>query len=224
MSEKQEQTKQQVVPTTGVQKRRRWIDASTLIAVVALLISTVSAFISLREMQLMSEQQSLLATQKEATVWPYLDVSTYIIYDTEEDAAGYNDSKMAEYRYMIKNKGVGPAILSDVQYIYNGEAIKGWELPASLVEMFKDSIPSMSFSAQGNIVIDDYVLAPGELVQVVAVDVSHDDDSLDFNWFMNTIPYYVEFCYCSVYGDCWKVVKGKEVTKDGACELREGVR
>lgn len=206
----------------SVKKGKLKLDNSTIIALVAVLISSISAFISLYEAQMMHEQQMMLSEQKEASVWPYVEARS-----TSSYTIGLKDSiqhlTQATYIYTIENKGIGPAILSDMKYIFDREEIPNWGLPEAMLDKFGDVVPDIEIIQGGNFNLEDYILATGESVEVVSITIKNNSDTLDFNGFVNTIPYHLEFCYCSVYGACWKSTKNT-ITKNSTCSLREEIR
>lgn len=97
----------------------KW-NTSVMIALVAVLISCASAIIGWYEARLMKDQQEVLLAQKEASVWPYLDMYTDISYDLEKDYFIYS--------LRIQNKGIGPAIIGDVTYLLEGDTVETWSI------------------------------------------------------------------------------------------------
>jgi len=97
-------------------KNKRW-DSSIIIALIAVLISSLSAYISLKESQIMLKQQKILSEQQEASVWPYLE---------NQPIHNYNGAFEIGYQFVVTNKGVGPAIIDEVTYKFEGEEITGW--------------------------------------------------------------------------------------------------
>lgn len=188
------------------------LDPSILIALFAVLISTVSAFISLKESNIMRKQQEILAEQQEASVWPFVECTTLMNWG--------DDNMTAEYAFWVLNKGIGPAIIDSVTYLFEGKQISGWGLRDALM----DKYPQAKITAIGNATLDQRVLAPGDKTKVIAVKIELPNDSLDINYVLNSFDYHLEFCYCSVYGKCWKVKGIDEYEKSSDCVFRENIR
>ncbi len=199
----------------SVKKTKKKLNMSTIIALIAVLISSISAFISLYEARVLSDQ-------KEASVWPYVEAKSNTSYKLEMKDSIHRLTE-ATYLYQIENKGVGPAILSEVKYIFDGNEISNWGLKLAMLNKFSETVPNVEIIQRNNNPIQDYILAPGESVEVASIQIKNNSDTLDFNTFVNTIPYHLEFCYCSIYGDCWKSIK-TTVTKNSACSIREEIR
>jgi len=189
------------------------LDPSILIALFAVLISTVSAFISLKESNIMRKQQEILAEQQEASVWPFVECTTRSIWG--------GDNLTADYSFWVLNKGVGPAIIDSVTYFLDGKQISPWGLGNALA----DKYPFAKITKLGNSTLNQNVLAPGDESKVIAVKIElPPNDSVDINFVINDFDFHLEFCYCSVYGKCWKVKGLDKYEKSNDCVFRENIR
>ncbi len=185
---------------------------SVIIAFVAVLISSATALISLKESKLMQKQQLIMQEQKEASVWPFIQAISYTEYNFEKD--------YVIYKYEVNNKGVGPAILNDVIYTYNDKVMRSGDL-ANAIQEFK---PDFDVTPVQNMNIDNKVLAEGEAVSVVQVRFNKlNQQQEELVAFMHDLEFNASFCYCSVYGNCWKIEEGK-VRKEATCEMRKEIR
>ena len=81
------------------------IDKSTLVNVVAIVLSVLACVISLYEANIMSAQQKAL-------VWPHLRL------DDNFNANGYS--------VVASNNGVGPCIINSMEVVYHGKPIDSY--------------------------------------------------------------------------------------------------
>ena len=192
---------------------RKW-DVSVIIALIAVLISLASTWISLQEAKIMREQQSVLSNQQEASVWPYLDNTPY---------NNYQGDTIAEFTYRVMNKGVGPAIIDSVIYRFDRTELAPWGLGGYL----RNRYPNLTIEQPQNLVLDQTVLAPGEAHKVISIILKKSKgDTTNLIRINNEITnrYVLEYCYCSVYGKCWKVENWRSVSRSEDCSFRKGIR
>ena len=195
-----------------LKRKFRTLDISIMIALMAVLISSISAYISLKESQIMLKQQEILAEQQSASVWPYLENSPENFF--------VGDSKVT-YKYSVNNKGVGPAIIDDVIYKFGSETITAWGLAESIAKKH----PQLKVDLVDNAALSQRVLAPGESHTVITVAISKPkDDTTQFYKILDEMDFRLEYCYCSVYGKCWKVSSPDKTEPSSECVFREGVR
>jgi len=160
----------------------------------------------------MRRQQEILAEQQEASIWPYLDCTsshTYINKDT------------VIYSCRVLNKGIGPAIIDSVTYRLNGKSINGWSLASALSEEY----PFATIHAVSNQTLDYKVLAPNDEQEVIKVKIyTKEGDEHTASQILDDFDYHLEFCYCSVYGKCWKVMDFDKIEPSTDCVFRENIR
>lgn len=192
--------------------KNKKINVSILIAVIALLVSSISAIVGIRETQIMADQQKIYIEQKEASVWPYLEHAPF---------NNYENDYVAIYEYLVTNKGVGPAIIDSVRYVFEGEKIHGWQLDEKLQEKY----PNLVIIGLSNIMLDNSVLAPGEKHSVIKVKISNEEkNEIDLGTVLNGLRFHLEYCYCSIYGKCWKVSNSYTTTVSDECQINENIR
>ncbi len=173
-------------------KINRRIDRSLVVALVAVAISLIGTLVSIYEARVLREQQDLLAEQKSASAWPYLQAGPN---------TNYTGDSVATIAYEVENKGIGPAILGDFKYLFNGQEYNLNDIHAGVSEEVD------SFLIVGRIqnsAIDSTVILPGETITVFTLRVLPKFNR-DHIWIASEIAdrLSVEGCYCSVYGDCW---------------------
>ncbi len=187
-------------------------DASVIIALIAVLISSASTWISLKESGIMVEQQQILSSQQEASVWPYLE--------NRRVHSRINDTTIS-FQYKVVNKGIGPAIIDSVKYLFNDQEVTGW----GLGEAMSKAYPQYTIRQGGNSTLDGNVLAPGEShIVIKETIIKSKNDTLNLFDFLNTMDFHLEYCYCSVYGKCWKVESIFETHPSEECSFRSDIR
>ena len=182
---------------------KKKIDKSLLISVVALLISLGTMAISIIETDIMKGQQKIMMDQKYASVWPYMQRDLTTNYGKEESS----------FSFAMENKGVGPALIKDVTYLFKGDTVETWTFYDSLTAHY----PSLEIPQYSNRNIDDLVMSPGQNVTLVKFRLNNTDSS---SAILNTMQrdFKVSFCYCSIYGECWYYADN-EVVQSDKCEI-----
>lgn len=170
------------------EKQNSRFDRSDFIAFIALAISILGTVISMQETAIMNQQHELMAEQKAASAWPYLDNET----DIE-----YQDSTIT-ISYSIVNKGIGPAIVGGVKIFYEDQEIEVY----SVGQIISQYVPGVAIQQTQSYKIDNSVLAPNDFKRLITLVAERKQE------FYNALPriekiFRVEFCYCSIYGDCW---------------------
>lgn len=187
---------------------RQRVDRSLLISLVAVAISLIGTVVSVYEAGVLSDQQKLQAEQKSASAWPYVAI--------DRDVSSVSDS-IATLKFTAVNLGVGPAILGDVNYLYRGQGYESYNIDNAIREDLtdlnqKDGKNFQVYSTQ-NWQIDSLVLPPEKDVSIVTLRIVGGKDyvSMDVaNSIANQVS--IQFCYCSVYGDCW--YRGKSIAPE----------
>ncbi|TXF91486.1 hypothetical protein FUA23_01975 [Neolewinella aurantiaca] len=191
-------------------------------ALVAILISLVGTIISITEAGILRDQQQMMKEEKAAAVWPYV-ASLVTMKNTE---------KGLEIETTLANKGVGPALISGTEFSVgaaNGSL-------AELLPNLSAQYPGMVLHAVQSHTVEHSVLAAGEAIPLYKIMVFYPEttDSLSpvekalskINMtLLNTGQQItdtlaVDFCYCSIYGDCWDS-DNQPLTREEACPGRE---
>ncbi|RYV01859.1 hypothetical protein SOPP22_14335 [Shewanella sp. OPT22] len=125
-----------------------------------------------------------------ASVWPRLELSRT-----------YNDN---QFGYILANSGNGPAIIKYAVVKYKGKPIETWDQIPEL-----DDVISFSQSHMGNRVLpSNQSYKP---ILVISDNINkhnkHDRDTE------------ITLCFCSIYDDCWKVVRGNNTVKVDQCHI-----
>lgn len=86
---------------------------NSILTYTAIFISFCAFFVSIYQTQVLKKQTEIMQEQQHAAVWPRLFAAR---------ASGDNT-----YQFIIKNDGVGPAIIKYVEISIDGKAYKNWE-------------------------------------------------------------------------------------------------
>ena len=152
---------------TTVRATRYEAIIATLVGVSALFVSGYTAYVQRQQVR--------------ATVWPILEYSTS------------NDPRV---RFVVANKGVGPAIIGHVLVRVDGEPVRTWN--QALRKLIG---PGEHHFTQST--ISGHTFSPGESMDVMT---PHDSAALD----RERGRVAVEICYCSTLGDCWTLRSGRD--------------
>ncbi|WP_116108615.1 hypothetical protein [Lewinella sp. IMCC34191] len=188
---------------------QRQFDTSLVVALVAVVISLVGTVTSIYEARILRNQQQTYQEEKAASVWPYIKTEMYTNYN--------NSDSSITLEYSITNKGIGPAILGDVRYVYRGADVETYSIDEAIQKQYPD-IPAWN---SRNRQIDRTVVSPGEKITLFVVRLQVSRPVRDFSSVSNAIEadFYTEFCYCSVYGACWRVTQSDVPEEGDDCEV-----
>jgi hypothetical protein len=150
----------------------------TVLSVVGIFIAGVALFAALTESEAVRRQTA-------AAVWPYVQLSV-------EDHLSAN---AAVFELSLTNAGVGPAHIRAMRVTFHGQAIPTWHEAVSAID--KDG-PAFSQMFANN-----RVLRPGEHVTIFGTRAPALVQALQEA--VATKSTAVEYCYCSIFDDCWTV-------------------
>ncbi len=163
----------------------------TVLAVAGMFTGAIALYAALNEADAVRKQQ-------QAAVWPSVGV-TQINYGSP-----------GEERFVINvsNKGIGPARIIAAEVTVDGEPVSSWR---EVLRTFADGEPF----AMSNYRIGGSVLAPGEEVTAVAVELKYSSDEIlsGFRELASSGRANLKICYCSVFDDCWRLDALTETTE-----------
>ena len=147
-------------------RRRSWDGVAAVIAaLVGLLALCVSGYTAYLQRQ-----------QVRAQVWPYLE-------------PGMSSSKR---EITLFNKGVGPALIRNVQVLVDGKPQRNWK--AAFAALGLDYDHHIPYST-----INGVVISGNDHIDQLAFPTNE-----DFNLFAHQISRIeMKVCYCSSLGECW---------------------
>lgn len=165
-------------------QKKEW-DLGVVLALVAVLISICTMIISLVETSIMKKQQQSMTESAKASVWPYV---------TSQVTTGLNNGEIV-FKLAIENKGVGPALINNLDVYYNDKPMEGSAI-SYVLKHCPEAVATNVFTNSSS----KSVLSPGEVKQVLGFSFKN-ADFLNFADFTDKIS--SEFCYSNIYGDAW---------------------
>lgn len=168
-------------------------NTNRIMGLAAIFISILSVIAVIYQSYLAREENQLMRIQQSATVLPYLD--------------HWYSNVGNEYSLVIENKGLGPALIKDVQFT-GVDASTGDSLTFSsshkLYEFiskqssFIDSLSNTKSTFQANM-----LLAPGEKKTYYLFTFGNQDQKSKFREVFNTYFAGYDIVYEDVYGAAW---------------------
>ena len=160
-------------------------DRSDLLSILAVIVSLSALGVSVYEAGILREQSALMQEQQKAAVWPYMEV-----------VGSYSYNERVEVKYAFKNKGVGPAKIAVYKMSINGEEFSNYEEISAFFKKLLPGAKDLSVVAGGL----GGVVAADEKVEVFYLNVDGYPGAYDI---IRDLDIKYEFCYCSIYDDCW---------------------
>ena len=161
-------------------KKKFRFNVNVLLGLSAVFLSASALIVSIIQTTIFKEQQY-------ATVWPYMQISAFFSGDS--------------YSYGLENKGVGPAIIKDFTYSYQGKNYSSTR--EVFTALFGGGAKGVGYSA----ITKDYVFKSGESIAILTIDMP---DSLIQEYISKWegADLQLQVIYSDVYGNCWKLVNG----------------
>lgn len=164
--------------------------ATTMLVIIA---SLGSLFIIYRQTNLMSKQFDLQRLEQHKSVLPYLTM--------------YNTSSATNYSYTVANKGIGPALIDEINIKYKDSVYKNHDLRKffNTVIVKEDSLFS-DYTDIGHSSFSKGMLHPANSITNMVMHHKKDMKKIRSlrDWFNNKIR--IEIIYSSIYGEQWKLV------------------
>ncbi len=164
------------------QRTLSWTQLGSALAVV---VSIIALLVSLYETRLMNKQYDLMMTQHKTSVWPHLSASL---------SSSISEEK--KIRLTLTNKGIGPAMISEVNIFFKGTLITSYDQLNSIVA---STLEEDAFLL-GTDAFNEKVLSPEEKYDVMLLSFPSEKSS-----FLNVEDFTYQVCYCSVYQECWNL-------------------
>ncbi|MEM8765380.1 MAG: hypothetical protein AAGD88_16285 [Bacteroidota bacterium] len=172
------------------------IDPNLIIALGVLLTSFAALFVYVRQTNIMSEQSRILLEQTKSNAWPHISLDMWV---------GDRNGKIVTYKFIVQNKGIGPALIQSVKISYDGTYVENW------AEFYKVlQVPDSIVISQSTQNLHARVLAANESMSVVdwsTAEGINDNTELAMFIFNRGDKIKMEICYESIHGDTWKVTR-----------------
>lgn len=160
----------------------------TIVAVCALLISTVTAGAMVYQTRVLGDQTRVLEQQFAASNWPYLSVQTNRNSNT--------------FGIAVTNDGAGPALIRSAQLFVDGRTVQGWSpLLEAVVRETAGSGQRESFHADSVSIDASNTIRPGDSRTLLAV-AGAPPRVIDA---VRSHHIALNFCYCALNGQCWRL-------------------
>ncbi|MEM1357542.1 MAG: hypothetical protein AAGF89_05055 [Bacteroidota bacterium] len=168
--------------------------ASFYMALIAIVISLVGTGVSIIEARILREQQDLMMEEKAASVWPYVTESNLV----------RQDSNSLTIEFSLRNDGVGPALIGNVELLLDEAPISVLALTDSIAVEY----PGVSIIPTLSVNWERKVLAAGDTEVFLRLYCVGSQPGIFFgNEVLQRLAR--RYCYCSIYGDCWEANNGE---------------
>lgn len=183
--------------------------SSFWLALFALLISVIGTAISVIDTNILRDQQRMMAEEKAASVWPYVVAS--VVSEMKDNRAVVT--------YTLLNKGVGPALIGGYSFRIDGKPFDAAAVRDELSRRLPGTtiIPSKVRADTREVLAAGESFTPLELVVINTGAPAEETGELTQQPALQIASMLAgEFCYCSIYGDCWVINAATERSR-GSC-------
>jgi len=171
-------------------------------------VSIYEAGIMRDQQEIMYQEQQLMLEQQKASVWPYLESDISYMYKPEKSALIYK----------LKNKGVGPAKINHYDLSTKGTALTDYN---QIFEVINAMLPA-NFDGNINLIFrpSKGILSPEEEITWLSIELPRFEGDTDM---IRNLGLAFEFCYCSIYNDCWTLSSANEEPEEGCNRLKDNI-
>ena len=177
------------------------LDRSDILALAAILISGIALGVSVYEANIMKDQQQIMFDQQQAAVWPYVDGK--ISYDLGDKFT---------ITYSLINKGVGPAIIRDGQFMVNDSTLSAFQ--GNIYNAIRPHFPPKVDLRISLSLVSNKVLSPEEEYSILKLESNRFEGDFEI---ISQLEFEYDACFCSIYDECWNL-KEDDDGKKLACE------
>lgn len=163
------------------------------VSFVAVIVASTAAFAAVYQTRLMAKHQAV-------SVWPYIQMWAGI------NTSDAGISEEPPFSFNIANKGVGPAIIENIEVRRNGEKLSSLYELMTIVAKEKDlNYTDVRQTLEEANIDAGEVVEAGEIRWVVRS--GHRDLALALGQeIYGTQSIEVDVCYCSLYEECWRLI------------------
>ncbi|HEY0780003.1 MAG TPA: hypothetical protein VGD56_18705 [Gemmatirosa sp.] len=168
-------------------------------------VSLSAAIVAVSALAVSIYQAKLARDQQRASVWPRLDLT--------------NNNGPHLYARVIRNVGLGPALVRNMEVTFDGRPLRQWgDLARTILgpdaKRIIEADTTLEFMM--STVHRGSVLLPGASVEQLHLKGGTLPDAVMTAAFSGRLLW--KACYCSLYGDCWTVTSiSDEPTAVGSC-------
>ena len=164
----------------------------TVLSVAGVFIAVVALYAALTESAAVRQQTA-------AAVWPFVQFS---MQDSDT-------GESAEFTVSFTNTGVGPARMRAIRLVIDGEPVRDWAHAVTQVGGQLTNRVSRDF-------ISGRVLGPDD--RVMTFGTTDADLARQFMAAVTNPDSFIEFCYCSIFDECWLSDSRKDLQNPVAVE------
>lgn len=165
--------------------------ANNTLGIAAIFISVLSMVAVIYQSYLAKEENELIRIQQSATTMPYL-------------SHWYSDID-GKYKFVVANKGVGPAFIKEVEFIANeSEKISVFNSSSDLIYFMEqnseviDTTPWVKYHLQPNMLV-----SKDETIEVYTFFIENDRQEKQLKSEFNKLFEGFKIVYEDIYGNSW---------------------
>ena len=152
------------------------------------LMSTVAVFISVMTLGVFIYQTNLIRKEQHMSVFPYLEL-------------GNSGGGSSNFEYLLMNKGIGPALISDIKIKYKGESYEGSLDDYVLSKKQKKD----SFNFRYSSIYKGRFISPDETVILIANSDGDYTSAERLYDILNDSDFELIIAYESIYEERWQI-------------------
>jgi ribosomal protein S19 len=174
----------------------KWLDI--VVAVSAIFISVVSLVVSIEHGRTMAKMVDQNEKMVEASTMPVLTEDSTVNIDTA-------DPKKTQVKIIVKNSGIGPAMIDRFELIYKGKNYDSTQ--SSIAGLLKDcciaALPTIHTALTSDAsTVTGSVLPPRESIRVFGIAPRTPELLGELQRAQSELKF--KACYCSVLNQCWE--------------------
>jgi hypothetical protein len=146
-------------------------------------------------------QTFYLQRQVRSGAWPYVSFGVDQSFQHRTDEQGVL-AEEGRIEILVKNDGVGPALIRSAQVKWNGEAMSSWN---DLLQRAIGHRPAHLHTAAFT-----HRVLPASVNRDTAISAMRVSDAADARALSAALAgLSIDVCYCSVYDECWIASRGR---------------
>jgi hypothetical protein len=174
--------------------KERTLEFDSIIAICALLISSLAVATSVYQTWVFRDQTRVIHDQYAATIWPYININ-----DTTDTTGSGPEAKVSLIAISLTNNGLGPALIRDAQLFLDNRAVSKWNTVRDVLQRAEDRIGGKITHTQMASIDAATTIRPGDSRQLFEATLAPAvpmQQLLQHNL-------RIDLCYCSINGQCW---------------------
>lgn len=153
------------------------------------IMSITAVLISILTLAVFIYQTDLIRKEQHTAVFPYLELD-------------HRGIETDSYRFTLENKGIGPAIITDIKLLYKDQEVK-----ENLIQYVSKRRDSMNYSFNYNGIYRNRFISSGEEIVLIGASNKNRQEAAFFERLLTDENLDLVITYESIYGDSWKISK-----------------